>query len=63
MEPILVLAIIIVSIAYTIIRVIRITKSKNSPCCDCPGCAFKEQMQQKGGNPCSECKKSDKKFC
>ena len=63
MESVLVLVIIIISIAYAVIRVIRLIKSKNDTCCDCPGCAFKEQMQQKGGNPCNECKKSHKKFC
>ena len=62
MELIIVFAVIAGSIAYTVIRVVRMTRARNTPCCDCPGCELKEQMQQKRRNPCCDCKKTHKNF-
>lgn len=65
MEYILVLAIVIISTAYAVNKLICLIKSKNNPCCDCSACALKEMTQQKGtkgGNLCSKCKKTHKSF-
>ena len=62
MQTLIVILVIILSIAYAVIRFVRLTRAKNSPCCDCPGCALKDQMHQKRGNTCCECKKSHKNF-
>ena len=54
MEIIIVIAIIIASVAYVVNRITRTIRNKSCACDDCPGCALKEQMQKKGGNPCCD---------
>lgn len=62
METLIVHVILFLSLAYTIRRIVHIIKAKNDPCHDCPGCALKEQMQEKEENQCRDCKKSHKNF-
>lgn len=62
MEIIIVIAIIIASIAYAVNRITRAIRSKSCTCNDCSGCALKERMLEKRGNPCCDCKKQQKNF-
>lgn len=57
MEIVIVIAIITASVAYVVNRITRTIRNTKCACDDCPGCALKEQMQKKEGNPCYDCKK------